>query len=230
MRGVQMGKVDSIEELPRRAEPPCTWRWTRRALNLHSAKNVLVNIASTTVFGAKYVQFVAPENPSPKRMQTRPACSTRRTSRSRSTQCFSNCRRCCRKIQPEKLNETLGAIATAFNGRGEKIGQMLSRPRRVSSPRPSPASTGCATISRWRPTVFERYADAAPDLLDTARTRHASASRSSRSRATSTRSCSARSAWRTSETTSSAATSRRSPTSCICWCRPRICSTSTAPP
>jgi len=30
------------------------------------------------------------------------------------------------KIDPAKLNETLGAIASAVNGRGEKIGQMLS--------------------------------------------------------------------------------------------------------
>ena len=30
------------------------------------------------------------------------------------------------KIEPEKLNETLGAIATALNGRGEKIGQALT--------------------------------------------------------------------------------------------------------
>ena len=30
------------------------------------------------------------------------------------------------KIDPAKLNETLGAVATAFNGRGEKIGQTLA--------------------------------------------------------------------------------------------------------
>ena len=28
-------------------------------------------------------------------------------------------------IEPAKLNETLGAIASALNGRGEKIGQTL---------------------------------------------------------------------------------------------------------
>lgn len=30
------------------------------------------------------------------------------------------------RIEPDKLNETLGAIATAFNGRGKKIGEELS--------------------------------------------------------------------------------------------------------
>ena len=30
------------------------------------------------------------------------------------------------KIEPAKLNETLGAIATAFNGRGTQLGQTLS--------------------------------------------------------------------------------------------------------
>ena len=29
-------------------------------------------------------------------------------------------------IDPAKLNETLGAISTAFNGRGEKFGQTLT--------------------------------------------------------------------------------------------------------
>ena len=34
------------------------------------------------------------------------------------------------KIDPAKLNQTLGAIATAFNGRGEKFGQDADRLQR----------------------------------------------------------------------------------------------------
>jgi phospholipid/cholesterol/gamma-HCH transport system substrate-binding protein len=30
------------------------------------------------------------------------------------------------KIEPEKLNQTLGAIAAAFNGRGDQIDQALT--------------------------------------------------------------------------------------------------------
>ena len=35
------------------------------------------------------------------------------------------------KIDPAKLNVTLGAIAAAVNGRGHEIGQMLSRSGRL---------------------------------------------------------------------------------------------------
>lgn len=67
MRGVQVGKAASIEALPdgtaalHLAMDPDKLR--------HIPQNLLVDIASTTLFGAKFVEFVPPEDPSPKRMQ-----------------------------------------------------------------------------------------------------------------------------------------------------------------
>ena len=57
----------------------------------HIPANVLVDIASTTVFGAKFVELIRP--PSPRRHRCSPArCSTPSTSPSRSTPCSSSSR------------------------------------------------------------------------------------------------------------------------------------------
>ena len=67
LRGVQVGKVESIESLPN----------GRAALHLamypsqlqYIPANVLVDITSSTVFGAKFVQLQAPPDPAPKPIQ-----------------------------------------------------------------------------------------------------------------------------------------------------------------
>src|SRR5688572_4241109 len=66
MRGVEVGKVAAIEALPDgRAE-------LKLEINPAQLKlipsNVTADIASTTVFGAKYVELLPPENPSAARM------------------------------------------------------------------------------------------------------------------------------------------------------------------
>ena len=66
MRGVQVGKVASIETRPN-GEAALHLAMDPSQLHLIPA-NVLVNIASTTVFGAKFVELVPPANPSPKRL------------------------------------------------------------------------------------------------------------------------------------------------------------------
>src|ERR1700757_2233650 len=67
MRGVQVGKVASIDERP---DGQAVLHLAMDPSQLHLIpSNVLVNIASTTVFGAKYVQLVPPTNPSPQPMQ-----------------------------------------------------------------------------------------------------------------------------------------------------------------
>ena len=67
IRGVQVGKVDSIEQLPS-GEAAIHLAMDPTRMNAIPA-NVLVDIASTTVFGAKYVQFVIPPDPSPESLR-----------------------------------------------------------------------------------------------------------------------------------------------------------------
>jgi phospholipid/cholesterol/gamma-HCH transport system substrate-binding protein len=70
-------------------------------------------------------------------------------------------------IEPEKLNETLGAIATAFNGRGEKVGQALSDLDALLA-KIDPSLPALNHDLEVAPVVLNAYADAAPDLLKTA--------------------------------------------------------------
>jgi ABC-type transporter Mla subunit MlaD len=69
-------------------------------------------------------------------------------------------------IEPQKLNETLGAIAKAFNGRGEKIGQTLSDFNAFLGEL-EPSLPNLTRDIEYSTPVFTAYADAAPDLMRT---------------------------------------------------------------
>ena len=123
VRGVQVGKVASIENLPNGAAALHLAMDPKRLSAIPA--NALVDIASTTVFGAKYVQFVFPDNPSPESLRSGQVVDVQHVMVEVNT-VFEQLTSVLSKIDPAKLNETLGAIASAVNGRGEKIGQMLS--------------------------------------------------------------------------------------------------------
>ena len=70
------------------------------------------------------------------------------------------------RIEPAKLNETLGAIAKALNGRGQKLGRALGDLDEF-------LTTGGSDLGpdhdiAVAPDVLNAYADAAPDLIRTA--------------------------------------------------------------
>ena len=88
--------------------------------------NVNVDIASSTVFGAKFVELVAPADPSAQsRCRPGQVLNAEHVTVEINT-VFQQLVSVLDKVEPEKLNETLGAISKAFNGRGEKIGQTLT--------------------------------------------------------------------------------------------------------
>ncbi|WP_428847377.1 MCE family protein [Mycolicibacterium cosmeticum] len=163
MRGVEVGRVGSIETLPD----------GRAALHLkmdpsqlrHIPSNVIADIASTTVFGAKYVQLVPPENPSPRAMYAGQVLQGQHVTVEINT-VFQQLTRVLDKIDPAKLNETLGAMSAAFAGRGAKMGQTLSDfdalLAKLEPSLPNMARDIAATAQ-----VAGAYADAAPDLVRT---------------------------------------------------------------
>ncbi len=162
MRGVQVGKVASIQELP---DGRAALHLAMDPSSLHLIpSNVLVNIASTTVFGAKYVELVAPAKESGESLKPNTVIDAKNVTVEINT-VFSQLTQVLSSIQPEKLNETLGAIATAFNGRGEKIGQTLADlDAWLAKTEPSlPALRHDLTVA---PDVFNAYADASPDLVE----------------------------------------------------------------
>ena len=105
------------------------------------------------------------------------------------------------KIDPAKLNQTLGAIATAFNGRGEKFGKTLTDFNaflaKIEPSLPNLSHDIEAAVRRSTRTPTRR-----PTSSSTVEQhRHRSAIPSSTSSRTSTSSWSAQSVWPMSATT-----------------------------
>ena len=161
LRGVQVGKVASIETRPS-GEAVLHLAMDPSQLRLIPA-NVLVDITSTTVFGAKFVELVAPANPSPQRLHAGQILDSRHVTVELNT-IFERLTALLSKVDPAKLNETLGAIASAVNGRGHKIGQALSDlDSFLATIDPSlPALSHDLAVL---PAVANAYADYSPDLV-----------------------------------------------------------------
>ncbi|WP_084014076.1 MCE family protein [Mycolicibacter kumamotonensis] len=163
MRGVQVGKVGAIDPLP---DGTAALRLEMQPDQLRLIPaNVSAKIASSTVFGAKSVELVAPPDPEATRLHAGQVLAGEHVTVEINT-VFQQLVRVLDKIDPMKLNETLGAISTAFNGRGHKIGQALTDfDKLLAEIEPS-----LDTLEREAATmtpVFRSYADAAPDLTAT---------------------------------------------------------------
>jgi phospholipid/cholesterol/gamma-HCH transport system substrate-binding protein len=164
IRGVQVGKVASIEQLPS-GEAALHLAMDPDRMNAIPA-NVLVDIASTTVFGAKYVQFVFPPDPSQASLRAGQVLAAKHVMVEINT-VFENLTSVLARIDPPRLNETLGAIASSVNGRGEKIGQMLSDLDAYLA-RIEPSLPALSHDLETAPQVLDAYGDAAPDLVSVA--------------------------------------------------------------
>ncbi len=164
MRGVEVGKVASIDALP---DGQAALHLAMDPSQLHLIPaNVVVEIGSPTVFGAKYVQLLPPANPSPQPMHAGQVLDAEHVTVEINT-VFEQLASVLSKIDPAKLNETLGAIANALNGRGHKLGQAFGDlDEFLATVDPSlPALSHDLAVT---PDVVNAYADAAPDLIRTA--------------------------------------------------------------
>ncbi len=164
LREVQVGRVSSIEELPD-GQAALHLAIDPSKLGLIPA-NVLVDIASTTVFGAKFVQLIPPADPSPQKLRAGQVLDAKTVTVEINT-VFQELTSVLSKIEPEKLNETLGALASALNGRGHRIGQMLSDlDSFLAKLDPSLAGLGHDIATSRK--AFSAYADGARDLVEVA--------------------------------------------------------------
>ncbi|OBK47568.1 MCE family protein [Mycobacterium sp. 1081908.1] len=163
MRGVEVGKVASIDVRPN-GEAVLHLAMQPSQMHLIPA-NVLVDIASTTVFGAKFIELVPPAEPSPQSLRAGQVLEGKHVTVEINT-VFQQLTSLLSTIDPAKLNETLGALASAVNGRGHKIGQML---RDLDSflATQEPSLPALSHDLEALPAVSEAYADAAPHLLAT---------------------------------------------------------------
>nr|WP_246398189.1 MCE family protein [Mycobacterium vicinigordonae] len=164
MRGVVVGKVESIEERP---NGEAVLHLAMQPSQMHLIPhNVLVDIASTTVFGAKFVELMAPDHPSQQSLQPHQVLQGKNVTVEINT-VFQQLTSLLSNIDPAKLNETLGAIASAMNGRGHQIGQALADLDAFLASQ-DPALPALNHDLSVLPVVSEAYADAAPNLIGAA--------------------------------------------------------------
>ncbi|MGV0607162.1 MCE family protein [Mycolicibacterium sp. XJ1904] len=165
MRGVDVGKVESIETRP---DGTAALHLAMDPAQMHLIpSNVDVDIASTTVFGAKFVQMKPPENPSAEKLRPGQVIQSGSVTVEINT-VFQQLVNVLDKIDPAKLNQTLGAIATAFNGRGEQFGQTLVDFNALLA-KIDPSLPNLEAGIEAAVPAFTAYADAAPDLMSTIR-------------------------------------------------------------
>lgn len=164
LRGVEVGKVSSIDVRP---NGEAVLHLAMQPSQMHFIPaNVLVDIASTTAFGAKFVELVPPAEPAPQPLRAGQVLEGKHVTVETNT-VFQQLTSLLSAIDPTKLNETLGAMASAVNGRGHKIGQMLSDLDAFMA-KQEPSLAALSHDLEVLPTVSNAYADAAPDLLATA--------------------------------------------------------------
>jgi virulence factor Mce-like protein len=129
--------------------------------------NVLVEIGPATAFGAKSVEFVAPDAPSPNHLRPGQILDSQHVTVEVNT-IFEQLNSVMSHIDPSKLNQTLTAMSTAFSGRGESFGQTMTDVNSFLGVI-EPSLPQLRRDTQMLPAVSTAYADAAPDLMSVMR-------------------------------------------------------------
>lgn len=161
MNDIQVGTVSSIEQM---SNGTAELHLAMDPASLHLIpSNVRVDVASSTVFGAKFVQLTSPPDPTSTPLRSGQIIDGDHVSTEVNT-VFEQLTSVLSTIQPEKLNQTLSALSSAFSGRGEKMGQIITD---------FDATLAELDLSLENlrhdlavaPAVLNTYADVASDLL-----------------------------------------------------------------
>ena len=87
-------------------------------------RNVSARILPKTLFGEKYVALQVPQQPAPRHLEAGDTIEESRVS-IEVERVLSDIYPLLRTVQPAQINYTLNAMATALDGRGERIGENL---------------------------------------------------------------------------------------------------------
>lgn len=118
-----------------------------------------------TLFGEKYVDLVPPSGSSARPIRAGDVITQDRTRVGIEVQQLLNdLLPLLRTVQPGKLNATLSAFATALEGRGDRVGDNLTRLEAYLSRLNPHLPALTEDIARFA-EVAETYGDAAPDLM-----------------------------------------------------------------
>ncbi|MGV0743304.1 MCE family protein [Mycolicibacterium sp. XJ870] len=163
--GVPVGRLAAVDVVNTDDDPQAklTLDVKPKYLSLIPA-NAIVELRATTVFGNKYISFLAPDDPSPERISASTPIQAQGVTTEFNT-LFETITAISEQVDPIKLNETLTAAAQALDGLGGKFGQSLVNGNDILGeinprmPEIRRDITGLANLG-------DVYADAGPDLFD----------------------------------------------------------------
>ncbi|MCG7610260.1 MCE-family protein MCE3A [Mycolicibacterium sp. (ex Dasyatis americana)] len=162
MRGVQVGRVERISSSTDQVS-------LRLQIEPDQIKfipsNVEAQIRATSVFGAKYVDLVYPDQPSSSRLAAGAVLRSRNVTTEVNT-VFGNLVDLLHQIDPAKLNAVLTALADGVRGQGERIGQATTDANTVLAelnPRNETLRTDWQSLQAFSDT----YGAAAADIVST---------------------------------------------------------------
>lgn len=161
--GVQIGRVASISEVTRDGVPAAKLVLDVDPKYIDSIPaNVGGEIKATTVFGNKYVSLMSPKIADPQHITPSMVINATAVTTEFNT-LFQTLTAIAEKVDPVKLNLTLGAAAQALSGLGDKFGTALVNGNAIVDdvnlrlPMVRADIQGLAALG-------DVYADAAPDL------------------------------------------------------------------
>lgn len=162
LRGVNVGRVGSITE--RDGQAVLTLNMDPGQMS-QIPENVVADIKSNTIFGAKTVNLSVPADGAQGSLRAGQSISADRVVVELNT-VYQQLVSVLAELQPEKLSATLGALDTALSGRGEEVGAALGELTDLLG-KTNPHLPELNRMLSEAATVTNVYADAAPNLLRT---------------------------------------------------------------
>jgi phospholipid/cholesterol/gamma-HCH transport system substrate-binding protein len=159
-RGIQIGKVEDIGYTGDQAKLTLA---INRAQMRYVPSNAVVRIASTTVFGAKSVEFIAPKQLTGGSLRPGATIQAQAVQLEANT-LFQNLIDVLHKVDPVHLNATLSAIAEGLRGHGDDFGATLAGLNQYLAQLNPKLPTVESDIAQTA-TVANIYGDAGPDLV-----------------------------------------------------------------
>lgn len=158
-RGIQVGEVESIEYSGKDAKLTLA---IRSGELRYIPSNAIVRIAGTTIFGAKAVEFLPPEDPDGTALRPGAEVQAKDVQLEVNT-LFQTLTDVLAKIDPMNLNATLSALAEGLRGNGDDVGATLSGLNSYLQ-QFNPKLPTLQEDFRKTAVVTDIYGDAAPDL------------------------------------------------------------------
>lgn len=126
--------------------------------------NSTAQLVAPTVFGPKYVDFLAPARPASTPISDGAVVDARQV-QVEVNSVFDNLQVLLTTFRPARVNAALGAVSTALQGRGERLGRVLSQGNSYLS-QLNPSMPALRRDLARLPEVAGTYADVAPGLLE----------------------------------------------------------------